>query len=463
MKPEKEIKSLFEEFLDDYDAEQINLIWSQQSSKFKGFWNNKIINPNHKTLQEGEIDEVVRFLDSKALGNTKGSQSTAHAMITQDVWRQMFKEIKNDTSLSKTMTAIFTESNQSKKGDLIDELYKLNEGNKNNLTGKSGNAISAMIFVWDPSNHVSIVSLNDRKKLLDYFKFEGDLDFENDSIGKKIVTSKTLILRCLKSLGIDGSPRTISTFCYWPKMKGLWKKTNSKWSRDELLLVLHLYLKKPQSPPSKNSEEVKEMSEILGRLNSRLGEDTNSKFRNTNSVYMKMMNFRGLDGSIEAAGLTKRGKDEEEVWDLYSDKQKELSNIVTSIRKLIETNVELPPTIDEEEDLEEGKLRTRFHKFRERNTKTVKKKKDDFHKKNGRLYCEVCDFDFMEEYGSRGDGFIECHHTKFLSDYDESTKTNITDLVLLCSNCHRMIHRKKPWLSVDELRELFELEKKEGN
>ena len=36
-----------------------------------------------------------------------------------------------------------------------------------------------------------------------------------------------------------------------------------------------------------------------------------------------------------------------------------------------------------EEDLEEGKLRTRFHKVRERNTKTVKKKKEDFLKKNG--------------------------------------------------------------------------------
>ena len=33
------------------------------------------------------------------------------------------------------------------------------------------------------------------------------------------------------------------------------------------------------------------MSETLGRLNNRLGGDTNEKFRNTNGVYMKMMNF----------------------------------------------------------------------------------------------------------------------------------------------------------------------------
>ena len=93
-------------------------------------------------------------------------------------------------------------------------------------------------------------------------------------------------------------------------------------------------------------------------------------------------------------------------------------------------------------------------KGRERNTKTVKNKTEDFLKKNGRLYCEVCVFDFVKEYGSRGDGFIECNHTNFLSDYDEPTKTSITDLVLLCSNCHRMIHRKKPWLSVEELKDV---------
>jgi 5-methylcytosine-specific restriction enzyme A len=231
---------------------------------------------------------------------------------------------------------------------------------------------------------------------------------------------------------------------------------NPKWTRDELLLVLHLYLQNPKSPPSKQSKEVKEMSEILGRLGNKLGIDTDSKFRNINGVYMKMMNFLRFDGSYEGVGLTRGGKDEQVVWDLYSDKQQELSKIVKSIRELIDSDIELPPTTEEseEEDLEEGKLKTRLHKVRERSPNTVKKKKKNFLEQNGRLYCEVCGFDFVKEYGSRGDGFIECHHTKFLSDYDEPTKTSITDLVLLCSNCHRMIHRKKPWLSVDELKEV---------
>ena len=35
-------------------------------------------------------------------------------------------------------------------------------------------------------------------------------------------------------------------------------------------------------------------------------------------------------------------------------------------------------------------------------------------------------------------------------------KTSLSDLVLLCSNCHRMIHKKQPWLELHELIEIIE-------
>jgi len=59
------------------------------------------------------------------------------------------------------------------------------------------------------------------------------------------------------------------------------------------------------------------------------------------------------------------------------------------------------------------------------------------------------------EYGDHGDGFIECHHTKPVSELQVGEKTKLSDLALVCSNCHRMIHRKRPWLSVDGIRTLL--------
>tara|TARA_Y100000996_G_C22360609_1_gene576729 strand:- start:89 stop:802 length:714 start_codon:yes stop_codon:yes gene_type:complete len=233
---------------------------------------------------------------------------------------------------------------------------------------------------------------------------------------------------------------------------------NPKWLRDELLLVLHLYLQNSKSPPSKTSETVYEMCETLGKLNNklRIGSNTEKYFRNINSVYMKMMNFRNLDNSIDGKGLSNGGKDEQIVWDLYADKLEELTNIVESIRQIIDLDISIPQSLEEldEEDSEEGRIRTGLHKYRERNPKIVRKMKQDFLNTYGRLFCQVCDFDFVEVYGSRGEGYIECHHTKFLSDYDVPNRTRSTDLVLLCSNCHRMIHRQKPWLSIDELKDL---------
>jgi 5-methylcytosine-specific restriction protein A len=31
-------------------------------------------------------------------------------------------------------------------------------------------------------------------------------------------------------------------------------------------------------------------------------------------------------------------------------------------------------------------------------------------------------------------------------------KTRLSDLHLLCANCHRMVHAKRPWLTLDELK-----------
>lgn len=53
----------------------------------------------------------------------------------------------------------------------------------------------------------------------------------------------------------------------------------------------------------------------------------------------------------------------------------------------------------------------------------------------------------------RGEGFIECHHTIPVSELGPGQKTKLRDLVLLCSNCHRMVHSARPWLSVEELQE----------
>jgi 5-methylcytosine-specific restriction enzyme A len=67
--------------------------------------------------------------------------------------------------------------------------------------------------------------------------------------------------------------------------------------------------------------------------------------------------------------------------------------------------------------------------------------------------CAVCDLDFGERYGALGQGFIHVHHTLELSSVGPGYKVNpINDLRPICPNCHSMLHRRRPALSIDELR-----------
>lgn len=72
------------------------------------------------------------------------------------------------------------------------------------------------------------------------------------------------------------------------------------------------------------------------------------------------------------------------------------------------------------------------------------------------LTCMVCGFNFEEVYGDIGRDYIEVHHVKPLSSLDEEVEIDSqNDLVCLCSNCHRMIHRRcDSILSVSELKML---------
>jgi len=117
---------------------------------------------------------------------------------------------------------------------------------------------------------------------------------------------------------------------------------------------------------------------------------------------------------------------------------------------------------EEEASFPEGRALFRTHKFYERNSNLVQKKKQEA-QKMGRLKCCICNFDFYEIYGEIGRGFIECHHTVPVSEYSSNTSTKLEDLVLVCSNCHRILHRQRPCLSIEQMRKNISINKNSVN
>lgn len=118
-----------------------------------------------------------------------------------------------------------------------------------------------------------------------------------------------------------------------------------------------------------------------------------------------------------------------------------------------EENVDIT---EDDMGFEEGKMKLKQHIVRERNPQVVKLAKQRFKEEHGRLFCEVCDFDFFEKYGELGEDFIEGHHTIPVSELEENQKTKVKDIALVCANCHKMLHRRRPWLSKEELKKLIQ-------
>ncbi len=76
--------------------------------------------------------------------------------------------------------------------------------------------------------------------------------------------------------------------------------------------------------------------------------------------------------------------------------------------------------------------------------------------------CMVCGFDFKEVYGELGRNYIEVHHLTSLHSLQEEVEINInSDLAVVCSNCHRMIHRNKEIvIPIEELQKIVKTNKK---
>ena len=105
----------------------------------------------------------------------------------------------------------------------------------------------------------------------------------------------------------------------------------------------------------------------------------------------------------------------------------------------------------QQEEFVEGTRRKREAYFFARNPALAREAK-----RHHGYRCMVCAFVFEATYGEIGREFIECHHLNPLSERRgrerDAALTRLEEVAVLYSKCHRMIHRRRPALSLDELR-----------
>jgi 5-methylcytosine-specific restriction protein A len=235
---------------------------------------------------------------------------------------------------------------------------------------------------------------------------------------------------------------------------------NPKWHRDEIILALDLYYDKDLGPVDSNNPKIIELSQLLNKLPIFDQKPNQQTFRNPNGVTLKLSNFKALDPNYKGKGMEAYSKLDKEVFDEFNNDKIRLHYIANEIKKFSES-IELineVSKIENDENIEtdsvrEGQVLYKLHKVRERDRKIIEAKKKKVLKETNELKCEVCDFNFEKTYGQIGRGYIECHHIIPLSNFQVNKVTRLEDLALLCSNCHRMIHKDLNIKSIKEFKD----------
>lgn len=232
---------------------------------------------------------------------------------------------------------------------------------------------------------------------------------------------------------------------------------NPTWNRDELVLALELYLRTNGNPIGKDFDALDQLSHLLNKMHRLNGVTGSATLRNRNGVYLKVMNFRASDPEYVSqgkVGMTRGNALESVLWQEYQGRHGDLAADAVAIRHAVESADEKElgrlPVVPPYEG-EEGGVIIGLHRRYERDRRLIREKRKAA-KAAGNFSCEVCGFDFEAAYGPIGTEYIEFHHTKPVHTLKRGTKSQLSDLALLCANCHRMAHRRRMPLNLDELK-----------
>lgn len=239
-------------------------------------------------------------------------------------------------------------------------------------------------------------------------------------------------------------------------MGGVAQGRADAWTADEIIVAADVLRQNDWRDLRETDPQVRALSDLLRSLpehREQAAEDP--KFRSPGSVRRKMTDLRTAHPDYQGSA-TRGGVTTLRVVEAFAENPADMAAIAATTRREWERAIETgalieAPDIDIHAEAHEGRMTLVSHLRRERDPKLRARKIEAVLRAHGALACEVCEFDFGATYGELGEGYIEVHHVVPLHASGE-TVTRLVDLALLCSNCHRMIHRRMPWLTPEELR-----------
>jgi len=232
----------------------------------------------------------------------------------------------------------------------------------------------------------------------------------------------------------------------WRTLAGLTRKGKSNYTESELILPALRFLG-TQKEPVGTSVLIKYLQLYLRPK----GHDAQVIHGRKDTYFsQKVRNLKSHDSLTRLNLATYRGQK----WRITEKGQRFLDGNETAIRRMTVQGFK-PRRLSRADEydysrmvIEEGTVTLHELKARKRSGKLKAIAISAFKKDHqGMVYCTVCTFDFGRSYGKHGRGFIEVHHTEPIHEKDISgeriaLRRALPKVALVCSNCHRMIHRR---------------------
>lgn len=239
------------------------------------------------------------------------------------------------------------------------------------------------------------------------------------------------------------------------------RKGKSEYTESELILPALMYLQKVKKPQSTSS-----LISYLQELLCPIGHDAEIISGRQDTYFsQKVRNLKSHNSLVNM----KLAKYKNGNWSITEDGRKFLDANLAAINGLVEQGFK-PKQISRTDEydytnivIEEGALVVREIKNRKRSDKLRTVAIAQFKKDHeGKIFCTICSFSFQETYGV---SYIEAHHTDPIHEKDMRGETvllkkALPKIALVCSNCHRMVHRKKgKMLTIQQLKDLVKKHK----
>lgn len=219
---------------------------------------------------------------------------------------------------------------------------------------------------------------------------------------------------------------------------------NANFTRDEVILALDVLYSSGQRGLSSNSDDIKELCQILRNLPIHSKENRRADFRNETGVSRQLSLFRS--SYMRGTKDPNVGEVFYSVANEFASNKNELHQIADAIRRNERAICNLTCVCVFDESFPEGAILWRLHREVEiRDGKRIQL--------NNR--CSICQLELESLYRACGN-LLEKHLIISPCEMDASKRYTAHDFITVCPNCHAALHKYRPWLNKETCDKLLQ-------